>query len=312
MLGTKLSIPNGARLAIVAVVALAASLGSASGANAAVNITSFSATPSTTLAAAHPNFSTSIRLSYSDAGDDIRSVETRLPPGLLGNPRAVASCTTAQLTADTCPAGSKIGTTSTIAKPDLPLVPALTASGDVYNVAPVGNEPARIGLVIRPVPGPISLAKFSLVGVAGVRVPGDFGLNVRFDNLPRALALVGGLGVPIQVQGLDLTLTGIVGSRAYMTNPTSCIPATTTLSATSYNVATPVSRTSTFTPTDCAGVPFNPFAPFVFPETIIRADKPTTVRQAWSSRPRTFRGLSRTSRTASQSCRRERGSTPPA
>ena len=230
-----------------------------------------------------PNFSTAIRLSYSNTTDDIRTVETQLPPGLIGNPRAVASCTMAQLTADTCPAGSKIGTTSTIAKPDLPLVPALTSTGDVYNVAPVGSEPARIGLVVRPVPGPISLGKFSLAGVASVRVPGDFGLNVRFDNLPRTLQLVGGVAVGVQVQGLDLTLNGIVGSQVVHDKPHQLSarrrPPST---ATPMRWATPVSKTSTFTPTDCANVPFNPTPGFMF----YRGQLPGRL-----SRPRSLAGV---------------------
>ena len=204
---------RGARLAVVAVVALVASLGGASASTApAMSIGSFTASR------LRRRWRAGTPTSRPRSGSRTRTRRTtsvasrqRLPPGLIGNPRAVASCTMAQLTADTCPAGSKIGTTSTIAKPDLPLVPALTATGDVYNVAPVGSEPARIGLVVRPVPGPISLGKFSLAGVASVRVPGDFGLNVRFDNLPRTLQLVGGAAVGVQVQGLDLTLNGIVG-----------------------------------------------------------------------------------------------------
>jgi hypothetical protein len=235
-----------------------------SSASAAVTVTSFTASPSTTVAAAHPNVTTAFAFSYSAASDDVKSTTVALPAGLVGNPNAAAKCTAAQLAADACPATSKIGTVSTSAKQDLlPLLPAITATGDVYNVAPTGTEPARVGMVIRPLGG--LLGKFALSGAATVRVPGDYGLTVTFDNLPRALpALSGVVPIPVQIQSISLTLNGLVagGTKAFLTNPTSCGAATTTATATSYASATPSSRTSSFTPTDCAHVPFTPSVAF--------------------------------------------------
>lgn len=255
------------RLVLAAAVSAAAMALGAASASASVTVTSFSASPSTTAAGGHPNFTTAFRFSYSAASDDVKSTTVRLPPGLTGNPNAAAKCTTTQLAADACPAASKIGTVSSVAQPDSPLplvtLPPVTANGDVYNVAPVGSEPARIGMVIRP-PLTAVFGKFSLSGPASVRIPGDYGLNVTFDNLPRSLPAVSGL-VPIgvQIQAISLTLNGVVGGKGFMTNPTSCIAATTTASATSYASATPSTRTSAFTPTDCAGVPFNPSLGFL-------------------------------------------------
>jgi hypothetical protein len=254
---------RGVRRWVVTGCALLTCLCVASGAQAAVNVTSFTATPSTTLAGGHPNFTTSATFGYSSGTDDLRSVNVDLPPGLLGNPRAVPHCTVAQLNSDSCPAQSKIGTTSVTAKIDLPLVPPVTSTGDVYAVDPVGNEPARIGMVVRPVGG--LLGKFALSGPARVHVPGDFGLSVRFDDLPRTLPpLVGLVRVPVTIQGLSLTLNGLVdgGRSAFMTNPTSCIAATTRFQATSYESGTPSGRSSAFTPTDCGGVPFRPTLAF--------------------------------------------------
>jgi hypothetical protein len=111
-----------------------------------------------------------------------------------------------------------------------------------------------------------------------VRVPGDFGLNVTFDNIPRTLPLLGG-GAPvgIQIQSLSLTLNGVApgGTKAFLTNPTSCAPATTTASATSYADSTASTRTSTYTPTDCAGVPFHPTP--VFSPVQVRASEQEVV-----------------------------------
>ena len=182
------------------------------------------------------------------------------PAGLVGNPNGPGKCNVSQLNADTCPAASKIGTVSSSARQDaLPLLPPVMSTGDVYNVTPTGNEPARVGMVIRPLGG--VLGKISMSGPAAVRVPGDFGLNVTFENIPRTLPVLGGgLPVGIQIQSLSLTLNGVApgGTKAFLTNPTSCAPATTTASATSYAASTPSTRTSTYTPTGCAGVPFHP------------------------------------------------------
>ncbi len=256
---------------------MAATLFCTTSASASVTITSFNAVPSTTVAAAHPNFTTSFQFSYSSASDDVKSTVVALPPGLVGNPSAPAKCTTAQLNADSCPGGSIIGSVSSTATQDaLPLLPPVTATGDVYNVAPTGSEPARVGMVIRPLGG--VLGKLITSGPASVRIPGDFGLTTTFDNLPRTLPLLGGgLPVGIQIQGISLTLNGLApgGTRAFLTNPTSCIAATTTATGTSYESSTPSVRTSAFTPTDCAHVPFNP-SPFFGP-LAVRAGKPEGV-----------------------------------
>ena len=252
---------------------MAATLVWTAGASASVTITSFSAVPSTTVAAAHPNFTTSFQFSYSSASDDVKRTVVALPPGLVGNPTGPAKCTVAQLNADTCPAGSIIGSVSSTATQDaLPLLPAITATGDVYNVAPTGNEPARVGMVIRPLGG--VFGKLITSGPATVRIPGDFGLTTTFDNLPRTLPLLGGgLPVAIQIKGISLTLNGLApgGTRAFLTNPTSCVAATTTATGTSYESSTPSVRSSAFTPSDCAHVPFNPVP--IFAPSAVRASQ---------------------------------------
>jgi hypothetical protein len=267
------------RVLVLGAAAVSTAILGAASASAAVTVSSFSATPSTTAAGGHPNFTTTFNFSYSAASDDVKSTTVKLPAGLTGNPNAATKCTTTQLAADACPASSKIGTVTSVAQPDSPLplvtLPAVTANGDVYNVAPTGSEPARIGMVIRP-PATALFGKFSQSGPASVRVPGDYGLTVSFDNLPRSLpALSGTVPIGVQIKSISLTLNGIVGSKAFMTNPTSCGAATTTATATSYASATPSTKTSTFTPTDCAHVPFNPSIGFV--ANVVKAGAPEGV-----------------------------------
>lgn len=251
--------------ALIGVIASALTLAAAAGtANASVTISSFTATPSTTVAGGHPNLTTTTNFSYSDSSDDVKSVQVSLPPGMLGNPTVVAQCTLSQLSSDSCPANSKIGTTSVTANVSgLPL--PLTANGDVYNVTPVGSEPARIGMVVRPGGGLVG--KFSMSGPVSIRIPGDFGLTTTFDNLPRTLPpLLGGVALPDTIKSISLTLDGFVngGTAAFMRNPTSCKAAYIVESATSYESSNPSAKLDGFTPTDCAHEPFNPGISFSF------------------------------------------------
>jgi hypothetical protein len=268
------------RLGIGAVTAAscAALLFGAGAAQASVTLTSLSETPSTTQAGGHPNLTIGANVSYSDSTDDLKSLQVFLPAGLIGNPSVVSQCSSAQLSADGCPAGSKIGTVSvTATAAGIPL--PVTSAGDVYNVTPTGPELARIGMVVRPADG--ILGKFSMSGPADIRVPGDYGLTTTFDNLPRTLPPILGLvAIPITIKSISLTLDGLVngGTAAFVTNPTSCSVAGGGGLATSYESATPSGAFTGFTPTDCANEPFDPAISFSFGTT--RASTPSSLTVA--------------------------------
>jgi hypothetical protein len=246
---------------VACVIALLAGVGSA---QASVTITSFTTTPSTTLAGGHPDLTVQTSFSYSDSTDDLKSLQVYFPAGLLGNPSVVSQCSSAQLQSDTCPAGSKIGSvTVTATAIGIPL--PVTAPGDVYVVTPTGSEPARIGMVVRPLGG--ILGKTTMSGPVDIRIPGDLGLVTTFDNLPRTLPpLLGTVAVPITINSLSLTLNGLVngGTAAFMTNPTSCGPAFGAGVAGSYESSATAGAFAGFTPTDCAHEPFTPGISFSF------------------------------------------------
>jgi hypothetical protein len=270
------------RLGIGAVTAVsfAVLLLGAGSAQASVTLTSLSETPSSTQAGGHPNLTIGAHFTYSDSSDDLKGLQVFLPAGLIGNPSVVSKCSSAQLSSDTCPAGSKIGTVSVTARAaGIPL--PVTAPGDVYNVTPTGSELARIGMVVRPLGG--VLGKFSMSGPADIRVPGDYGLTTTFDNLPRTLPPVLGIvQIPITIDAISLTLDGLVngGTAAFVTNPTSCSPAGGGGLATSYESATPSGAFTAFTPTDCANEPFDPAISFSFGST--RASTPSSLTVAIS------------------------------
>ena len=84
--------------------------------------------------------------------------------------------------------------------------------------------------------------------------PADGGLDSSTDGLPRTSALG-----PIDINAIDITLLGMAGSPAkgFVSNPTSCAPATTTVDATAYDGAQG-SGAASFTPTGCDKLAFAP------------------------------------------------------
>src|SRR6476469_9307245 len=102
---------------LVPAALLALLLPAVSSAQAAPAVGNASAKPASTAAGANSDFTVAVdatRLGDTGAGDDLKSLKLDLPAGLLGNPTSTGgTCTKAQLQADACPAGTKVGTTQT-------------------------------------------------------------------------------------------------------------------------------------------------------------------------------------------------------
>src|ERR1700730_11914500 len=79
----------GKRSGAVLALCAAALLMGAGSAQASVTLTSFSTSPSTTLAGGYPDVTAGAKFSYSNSTDDLKSLQVFLPPGLLGNPSVV-------------------------------------------------------------------------------------------------------------------------------------------------------------------------------------------------------------------------------
>jgi hypothetical protein len=205
-----------------------------------------SAAPASTQAGANSDFT--VHFDVDESARDIKGFVIHLPPGEVGAATATPLCTQAQFAAKACPANTQVGTTTTIATLLGAPVP-LSIPGVLYNLQPSGSEPARLGIRLTPTVGDEVL----LQSVITVRAS-DGGLDSSVDGLPNTAG-----GIPIDVTAIDITLFGRAGNPAkgFMSNPTSCGTATTTIDAFAYDGARG-SASASFTPTGCDKLPFAP------------------------------------------------------
>jgi hypothetical protein len=189
--------------------------------------------------------------------DDLRGLTLHLAPGLIGDPTAADECAPATFEAGGCPATSQVGSVATTAQS---IVGDLDLTGQVFNLQPNPDEPARLGIYILPLGGlatPIHIQ-------SSIRTRlDDYGLDsITRDDLPRQATLLGLITSDITVTHMALTLWGEDTltrqfSKPFITVPTSCQPATTRIETRAWD-GTGSGGSDTFTPTDCAGVPFTP------------------------------------------------------
>ena len=116
----------------------------------ALSLSGLVAAPASTQAGAHSDFH--IHMDFS--GGQVKDLTVGLPPGQIGDPSATPLCTVSQLNADACPANTKVGSVVANATVTVVVLPVtLNVSGDLYNLTPQPGEPARLGIVLRPLKG---------------------------------------------------------------------------------------------------------------------------------------------------------------
>ncbi|HZA59294.1 MAG TPA: hypothetical protein VE523_08950 [Solirubrobacterales bacterium] len=223
-------------------------LAAAPSAQAAFGI-SGTAAPSNPTSGANSDFNIDIEFGGNTAPESVKDLIVHLPPGLVGDPLATPLCTVAQLNADDCPDNTQVGTVSSnvsvIAGPV-----GQDVHGDLYNLVPQPGEPARFGIVLRPLDD--ILPKTIIQSAARLR-PTDFGLDSVVNNIPNSAG-----GAPIHINSQSLTLFGEAPTgKAFLRNPTSCGTSTTGFDATSHGGES-ASAQSTFTLSGCENLPFSP------------------------------------------------------
>jgi hypothetical protein len=216
-------------------------------AEAAVDVSHFSVTPSTTEAAGHPNLRVSARFGEPTAG--LKDIAFHLPAGLTANPGAIPFCSRKLLRADLCARGSKAGSITVVG---VAFGFELAVTSRIYNLRPVAAERLRLA-----VPFSGSASRPGLAAELPVTErPADRGLDMAVFGLPREVA-----GVAVRIKEISFSFRGVARSRvrkrlrkkAFLTNPPNCSPATSVLELTSHDAPTTIiTRTSSFTPTGCA------------------------------------------------------------
>ena len=218
---------------------------------ASIGISSFSLTPSTTQAGAQPDLH--INTTFNSSGtDSVNNATLSLAPGLLANPTVAQQCGPIQFTLNLCPSGSWIGTGTVTGNVPVPFVGFnLPLPANLFMVAPGNSGVARIGLIVNIFGIPFESA---LAPVNVRTLLGNTGLDIDFAGLPNSWN-----GLPLVIDGMNLTIFGKVNGQQFTRNPTSCAPATSRLAAISYqNASATPTASSTFTPTGCSSLGYSP------------------------------------------------------
>jgi hypothetical protein len=220
-------------------------------ASADVTMTDFKVEPAAKQGGGHPNVTITQTFSYTNGSDSAKDAFVRLQPGLLGNPQSAAFCSQQQFSSDTCPEGSTVG--SVVVDATVLLLP-VTNQGTVYNLKPTGDEPARVGVVVKAGGG---LSKIFLQAPVYLRPgPDGYGLESTFADQPRDAN-----GVPLQITKVALTFNGKASKGAFMRMPSSCAEGTSVSRANSWEAPTAFSqRDFKMTPAGCDALPFAPKA----------------------------------------------------
>jgi hypothetical protein len=272
-------------LAIVA-FALAPSGASAFG------VSGFTYSNSTLQAGGHPDTTIAFNRTGSDS-EDLKDLQLDLPTGVFANPESAnPKCTNTQFQADACPANSHVGSASTTVKA-LGLLD-LTIPGEVDVLTSDPNQVATLGITLRPDSICILFVfcaqpqKIFLKTGITVRSYEDSGLRTYTPGTPRSAVI----GIPlvfvtptingdITVNKLSLSFQSRAGTPTtkrvcggflnlscsdvavppagpyFFRQAGQCVPATANIKLISYQNAT-ASASSSFTPTGCDQVQWNP------------------------------------------------------
>jgi hypothetical protein len=162
---------------------------------------------STLVAGAHPTFT--LNIARSDGEQNLESLSTKLPPGLLANVSSVTQCPESEANAGTCSSASEIGTsTITAGAGESPL----SLTGKVYLTKSYGGGSFGLSIVTPAIAGPYNLG--TVVVRAAVAVNTSTGqVTITTGKLPSILE-----GVPLRLKTVKVEIS----KANFFVNPTSC------------------------------------------------------------------------------------------
>jgi hypothetical protein len=169
---------------------------------------SFSAGTANPLAGQFSPFSFS--LTRADGMPFLSQITTALPSGLLADIGSVAQCGADAAAAGSCPADSKIGSTSVLSGPG---AQPLGLSGNVYLTGPYKDAPFGLSIAVPTAgqAGPFDLG--TVVVRAGIYVDRKGLVTVKSDPLPTIID-----GIPLRLRQVNVT----IDRPNFTFNPTSC------------------------------------------------------------------------------------------
>ncbi|MGH2911071.1 MAG: hypothetical protein ACRDJ3_01200 [Solirubrobacteraceae bacterium] len=185
-----------------------------------------------------------LTLKREDREQNIASLSTTLPPGLLAAVSHVTQCPEPQAAQGACPASSRVGsTTVAIGSGTQPFY----QSGQVYLTGPYKGAPFGLSVVDPAVAGPFNLGNV-IVRAALYINPHTTQVTAVSDPLPQIID-----GVPLRIRTINVTLD----APNFTLNPTSCAPMSITGTvASTQGAQAPVS--SPFQAQGCRNLPFKP------------------------------------------------------
>ncbi len=211
---------------------------------------SFSASVTNTASGAHPDLNLQVSRANNNS-ETIRDLDLELPVGLVASTVASTRCAQASADAGTCPASSRVGSFTTRFGNGATSTEDLQLSGDIFNVLPNADEPARLSAMVNVLVGPFDLGKLAIPIETALRADAGIdtttALPVRYE------------GIAVRIKQLNITLFGTADQgtpstsddKPFMQNPSKCQSNAIRARITSASGSDTVVKQSSYTTTGC-------------------------------------------------------------
>ena len=168
-----------------------------------------------------------------------RNVRTQLPPGLIGNPRAVPQCPTTQFDGNLCPTQTVVGVAQIRLNEPTAAIGLKTTIAPVYNLEPKPGEPARFGI-------PVVTKEIRAFIDTSLSPDGSYSIVGESSNLPQVAGIL----------GAQITLWGVPGDPRHDASRGLCVESRGECGASGETTPTPFLTM----PTSCTGTPLRSVA----------------------------------------------------
>jgi hypothetical protein len=200
-----------------------------------------------------------LRLSREDGSQELKGIETTLPPGLTARLAGVGQCSEAEIARaearskpgegtmeqehPSCPASSEVG--EVLISAGAGPAPFHT-QGRAYLAGPYKGAPISLVIITPAVAGPFDLG--TVVNRSALFInPVTATVSVKSDPIPTILA-----GIPLDVRSIEVR----VSRNQFMLNPTSCNPMS--IGAAAIGTSTTALLTNHFQVGECGALRFKP------------------------------------------------------